>query len=587
MFKHIAVGAVITLLLLGGSSIALADSNTGDGGTGLHFTYTLLSNGNVSDVAYGNLSLASNVNATGFPVSQNGGIVSTKTMTLFGGQDSKDLWFGTAHQSMQPLSTRENVTMALALATDPVFLGNNLINTDSVELPMDIKATYGWNVYSLSTGNYSAYLLTNGKVYTQSGKNVTFYSNQLTTFSTLMVGFIMRGDVQTLIQKYSHEDHENAFTYNQTTGNVTGRFVNFNFNRTTGLISNFTANQTGQQVFSSITGAGIGNFTSNEYLPAIRTPVLTVGGLFVYNNGSIIYAIHNNPALESKFLVYNGTISFTLSSNLTASQFSTPNEETYYNTSDLNSNLSYLANVSFGYNHRFEAGHMGVLINNSQFYGFLLINNGNLTINGKTLTVSSSTGQIAGVSFVAPEGLQRMGYEYQHRLSYAFAHRQLAGLVSVSLTNTVFSNITMSLNSSVNLSVSSTTNGKVALHLSSAVHTGTNIAVFISDQVINSAGKMYVYLDGTGITLSSYDNVINSTSSTNAYYAVIQESTGTLLVVHVPHFSNHTLVISSTPISNSGSSFSSLGLYDYLAIGAVVAAIAAVASIMAVRRKRN
>lgn len=584
MIKRIAVGVVISLLLLGGTSMALADTNAGGGETGLHFTYTLLANGNFSDITFGNMLLANNANATGYPALVNGAINTTKTMTIFSGQDSNDLWMLTSHQSMLSQTSKDNVTMALALAEKPEFLGNKPINPESVQIPMNIRASNGWNIYSLSAGNYSAYLLTNGKVSSESGSNLTFYSNESAMFIPLMAGLIIRGNVQAMIQEHSYENHENNFTYNQSTGNVTGKFVTFNINKASGQISNFTANETGQQVFSGVRSEGNGNITANADLPVIRTPVMTVGGLFVYSKGSAMYAIHNNPSLESKFLVYNGTINLTLSGNLTASEFSTPGRGISCNTSELSSNLSYIANVSFGYNHRIESGPISVLINNSNFYGFLLINNGNLQITGKTLIVTSPLNQIASVSFVAPVGLQRMDYEYQHMLSYAFTHGKLASYVSVGMSNSVHSNITMALNTSVDLSVTSLTYGKLALQLSSTEHTGTAVGLFISNQVINSTGKIYVYLDGTAITLSSYNNVINSTSDTNAFYAVIPESAGMLLIVHVPHFSNHTLVVSSSPLSNSGSGLPSLGIYDYAVIGVVAAAIA---SIMVVRRKKN
>lgn len=591
MYRHLAVGLVLSFLLLGTMSIAVADTNTGDS-SGANFTYSILANGNVSGLAYGSLSLASNINSTGYPASlAANGLASTKTMTLVGGQESSRLLFVSAHESQNVNQvTRNNVTMTFTLSVQVALLGNNIKNLDLGDAPINNIGSSGWVVYKLAAGNITGYFFSNGKLLESSGNNLTFYSNQTGSYTPLISGFMSRGDALSLIHEYSVKDHENAFAYNNTTGAVTGKFLSFNVNGTDGNLSNFTSVLAGQQVFSYITSNGSGNLTSNSELPVLQSPITLAGGLFVYQNGSSIFAIHDNPSLQSKFIVYNGTVTFRLAKGLVASSFATLGQNKSYNKSELNSNLSYMANASFGFDHEVEAGHSAVAIAGSAFYGLLLVNNANLTISGNVLTVTSAKDGIASVSFVAPVGLQNMSAQEQGRLAYAISHRLIAAQLSFDFLNSAISQLTMNLNNSINVSVSASNQGRISLTLSSVNHRGANIAIFLSNQVINtsSSGTVYVYLDGAQVSISTYDGVVNSTSSVNASYAVIQENSGILLLVHIPHFSNHTLVVSSSVITTSGNSgIFGNGIYDYVGIGAVLTVIAGVSIMAIVKRKRD
>jgi hypothetical protein len=309
--------------------------------------------------------------------------------------------------------------------------------------------------------------------------------------------------------------------------------------------------------------------------------------MFVYSNGSKLYSIHNNPTLQSSFLVYNGTMNFMLGKGLIATNFTTVGKDTNYNLSKMGSNLSYDANTTFEFDHEFGAGHNTVAISGNGFLGFLLVNNANVTIANGLLTISSPLNSTAKVSFLAPPGLQDLNSTIQNRLQYAMAHGRLAGQISINFVNSTISNLTMNLNASVNFSISSVNAGKVSFNLASHDHQGTNVAVFISNSVLKNIGNgtVYVYLDGARVSLSSYNGVVNSTSDVSASYAVIQENSGVLVIVHIPHFSNHTLVISSTAIQPSGTLTPTD--YGYIAIGGVAAVIAAIGAISILRRKRE
>lgn len=589
MLKQLTIGIVISMLMLGTASVALADSNGSDNVSGNIFTYTLHSNGNLTNVSYGTTVLALDVNATGYPVSQySTGQVSTKTMTIFNGMDSKSFLLGTAHSALIG-GEKNNVTISFNLAVNASMTGKNIENLDLGDNPFGVT-TSNWVVYLLETPNLTGYLISNGNPIKTSSTHLTFYSNdsnKMTGGYPLVAGFISRGSAESLLEKYSLEHHEDKFTYNSTSGNVTGSFLSFVFNSTNGNITDFTSISANREVFSNINVSGTGTLLAENDLPVFHSSVITVGGMFVYSNGSKLYSIHNNPTLQSSFLVYNGTMNFMLGKGLNATNFTTAGKDTNYNLSMMGSNLSYDANTTFEFDHEFGAGHNTVAISGNGFLGLLLVNNANVSINHGLLTISSGYNSTAKVSFLAPPGLQDLNSTIQNHLQFAIAHGKLAGQISINFVNSTISNLTMNINASVNFSISSVNAGKVSFNLGSHEHQGTNVAVFISNNVLNSTGSgtIYVYLDGARVGLSSYNGVINSTSDVSASYAVIQESSGVLVLVHIPHFSNHTLVISSTAIQPSGTLTQTD--YEYIAIGGVAAVIAAIGVFAILRRKRE
>ncbi|EQD75404.1 hypothetical protein B1B_02148, partial [mine drainage metagenome] len=134
--------------------------------------------------------------------------------------------------------------------------------------------------------------------------------------------------------------------------------------------------------------------------------------------------------------------------------------------------------------------------------------------------------------------------------------------------------------------VSSVSNGKVVLNLSAATghHEGTNVLIFVSNSVIANGSTIHLSFDGKVVTLTSVGGVINATSSTEASFATMKASGGTLIILHVPHFSNHTVDIYSSSASTSPLTT----IYqnaDLVVLGSVIAVIVAISVVAVVRRK--
>lgn len=78
-------------------------------------------------------------------------------------------------------------------------------------------------------------------------------------------------------------------------------------------------------------------------------------------------------------------------------------------------------------------------------------------------------------------------------------------------------------------------------------------------------------------------DILNVTSTTNASFAVYTENSGDLLILHIPHFSNHTVEISTTPFTSSPVTGN---LNEYVTIGALIVAVVVIVGVAYFIRKK-
>jgi hypothetical protein len=339
-------------------------------------------------------------------------------------------------------------------------------------------------------------------------------------------------------------------------------------------------------VFNSINASGNGAIGEQSDVPAFSlNQPMTMGSVFFYANSSYVYAMHNDPALQSNFFVSNGSMTFNVSSGISMSVFSTQGTDSTYSNAQISSNVSYDNNSTLGLDHEVEAGKTAVYLTGQNFTGFLMIHNGNVQVNNATgtVTVSTAGNGIAKISFVAPVGLQSHDYKDLQELNQAILNHRIAAQLILNQQNGTLANMSIFYNSSVHMVLVNSVSGKVVVKVSSLQHEGTNLAIFVSNKVLSNSSKIYVSFDGKSVALSTVNNTINVTSSTTAYYATINESNGVLVLIHVPHFSNHTIEISSSPLTVTNNPLSPNDEI-YIAVGAIVV-IAAIAGIAVRRRK--
>ena len=455
-----------------------------------------------------------------------------------------------------------------------------------------------WSLFKIENYKYNGFFFTNGKVHVNTTTNESLTTTGVGVASTSMVisGFISSGSLNNVMEKYAleHEHEGNKFSYNNTTEAVTGKYVNFNFNSSSGIITNYEINSSKPMtVFTEINASGNGTIGSYRNFPAfsLNHPVV-YGSVFFYANNSYIYAIHNNPALQMGLLLDNGTMMFKVPTGLNVTSFVhlSGSESEKMNSSTVSSNVSADQNETLGLNHEVEVGTTTFFIHNASMRGFLTVSGvgTNAKFNSTTNEIVVNTTKTAQIHFVSPPGLRNINETDFRDMKYALEHGDLGAQLSIESLNGTAANYTTYYNGSIKMQLLSVSNGQVKIAVSSTSHHGTNVAFYVNKTFLNAnSGKIYVSFDGNSITLTSTLNgTLTVNSSTNAYYAVVNQPNGYLVVVHVPHFSNHTIVISGTPLSTTSPLKLPVTLSP-LELGIVgVAVVAVIAGIVVVIRRR-
>lgn len=586
-YKVILSLAIIPILLIAAGGTAFGDNaDTSTASSGNYVFSANVTASTLTNLSYqgenGNLLLASEVYASSsaaaslsISIDQNALKLDNATI-LKNGQENVFLMLSNKMGSYQnyTLNPMGNISKV------KLDLGTQMQDT-MMNMGMTFGANFGLNstVYSFIVNESEFYVFSNGQS-TQNSHALSFHSN-----GYLLTGIISFGGLVSSVNHYRYV-MENRFSYNNSTGNVTGKYTSFNLNASSGMISSFTENTLNKTIFEKAYVTGNGTMFAQAQFPAMPkdTPII-MGSLLVYGNSTAIIAIHDNPALESGFVIDNGTLHLMLATGLNATIVTTLGTDISM-SAQVGWNLSKTDNESLDLNGNIEAGHHAVLIRGNGVVAYLLLHNAMVNVSGNTISINS-TG-ISQVAFVSPPGLQEKNFTFSSEIQKAIDNGRIAAEISISGTSSASVNITISFNTTVKAVVTSVSNGKVVLNLSaeSGHHMGTNVLIFVSNSVIANGSTIHLLFDGQQVTLSSVNGVINATSSIDASFATLKVSGGTLVVLHVPHFSNHTVEIYSGSATSSPLGILSQNL-DLVVLGAVLAVIVALSAVAVRMRKKK
>lgn len=585
MISKIVIVGLLTVLVLSSVSMAASGQPVNTAGESMgHYSFTLAGNSTIKGLTYnsdGSTSMLAynitvdGVNCVTLPSTMNLNMVSTSNMTVVSMEQMHALLVSTSSRSGSEAKIVVNLT------TQPVEVKNNMkIEFQSqvgsmLSSNMNIQSSSQMNVFEISNGSFMGYLFTNGNT-KLSNNNTTITaskSSSLLSSSKLVAGFVSNGNFKGMLKNYfsKHKNHE-QFEYNATTGLVSGSFVNFKFNSSTGVISNFTSHiGNNTVVFQNISASGNGTIGSSSQVPPFRVgQPLEMGSIFFYANNSYTYAIHNNPSIESNFFVDNGTMVFNVSPGLKISEHNiTYGFHSTMNVSEAFENSSVAANATLGLNDSYLLSATSIMVSGHGYFGIMSIRGGDVTISGSKISVTTSG--LAGISMVSPPGLQMINSSLEKGFQNSIASGKLAGQIAISSDNGSSSNMSIFFNSSLRMTVTSVQNGKVTVEVGSSQQKGTSISIFVSDKFVSNSGKIYVTFDGNSAILSSLNGTLNASSTTSAYYTTVQENSGTVVIIHIPHFSNHTIEVSSTPSVTPTSS--GLNTMDYEIVGGLGAVV--------------
>ena len=438
-------------------------------------------------------------------------------------------------------------------------------------------------MYTVTVDNMSFMLFSTVKANLSDSNQTLTYSGQNSLTGNIYVGLVSTSALQDSFEKQL-SDHRNAFIYNNTTGAVSGKFLSFNFNDTTGVFTNYTSNETGNSIFTSMEASGngtIGLDNPNPMFPTV-SPVLT-GNLFFYGNNTVVYQIHDNPSLVNNIYLSNGTLNLSVAKGLNVTIYRPQVSDVQHE--NLSGNLNYTG-VSLGDQFDVEASSTIVLLHNSTFRASLFAHHATVSYNNTTGQLSLTTNDNAKITFVAPPGFQQINHHIANVIQYAVEHGKLAAMVVLGAPGINNSNMSVSYNSTMNINIQNVNTNSVTIKVGSkSSHEGTNFGIFVPNGVIANNSKIVVTFDSKNtVTVSNISSVINATSNTQASIYKVSVNGGTLIVIHVPHFSNHTIQISAV---NSQAGLPGLPGNDSLyVLGGAVVVVALVGIGLATRKRK-
>ncbi len=597
MLKQLAMVAVAVIIALSAVSIATADGNsnsltsTNSVTVGNYLLENTTTTGSfnlsyVNDNAH--ILVANSVNATGQSVSTT----STKlfnadnthtlgnNLTVFTAGSEKTLILATQGLTA---GVTPSITLNLTSPVSSVML-NQMQNSFLSEHSSSLVSTFFANkVYTVTVDNMSFMLFSTVKANLSDSNQTLTYSGQNSLTGNIYVGLVSTSALQDSFEKQL-SDHRNAFIYNNTTGAVSGKFLSFNFNDTTGVFTNYTSNETGNSIFTTMEASGngtIGLDNPNPMFPTV-SPVLT-GNLFFYGNNTVVYQIHDNPSLVNNIYLSNGTLNLSVAKGLNVTIYRPQVSDVQHE--NLSGNLNYTG-VSLGDQFDVEASSTIVLLHNSTFRASLFAHHATVSYNNTTGQLSLTTNDNAKITFVAPPGFQQINHHIANVIQYAVEHGKLAAMVVLGAPGINNSNMSVSYNSTMNINIQNVNTNSVTIKVGSkSSHEGTNFGIFVPNGVIANNSKIVVTFDSKNtVTVSNISSVINATSNTQASIYKVSVNGGTLIVIHVPHFSNHTIQISAV---NSQAGLPGLPGNDSLyVLGGAVVVVALVGIGLATRKRK-
>ena len=603
--NKITIAAIaVVFILASGSAISLASSGNINGAIttktidGYSVSYNSTS-GFIKDVSYeymtgGHVTLASGIYVNGTQINTNMFLkneisLDSGRVVIFGNNvpQSIGIMTGSTGHSNMDIHLNESARV----------LQSNFRLSSSSQFQfggMGMKTYSGmqFRSYEIMNGNFSGVIVTDGKVsLTGSNSNTVMSIEQVnSTFmekiTPLFAVFVTSQNIQNLLQNHKNQLLSNKFAYNATTGKVVGKYVSFQFNNSTNTVSNMnlTSHSINSTLFSSVKISGNGTIGKGFNIPSFKIgSVDTYGSIFFYANDTYIMTVHDNPVAQSSYIVNNGTIIFSLPDHSNVSMLRMNGFDTRVNESMVLSGSSFQEKEMFGLNNRVSFGTEVLKINTPNVTEIMVVNGGNITVkNNSTITVK--TGKYAMINVVVPPGLHNLG-KYEKRLDNALSSGKIAAELSIN-GNTNSQNFTMSFNSTVITNITSISSGHAIISVSALPghKQGTNVVIFLSNTFLQNSHNVYIKFDGTVISSMSMNGLLNDTSSVSAAYSVYAESNGDLVIMHIPHFSKHTIEVSNTEFPSTTATVSSLLIP---VIGVVIAAAVIVGAVVFIRKRNN
>lgn len=541
--------------------------------------------GNVHNLTFaspnGSILLANDILSSGknTSVASHGHMDLSKTLTLqsstlFVTNDSDMLYFASTSKSGGSLVYMNfSLPSAVTVMSFPASQSSlHTYNSNSLLTGFMVNPVYRMTV----TGGYIYYMSNAFSNISSDGRTIVFGNVTLNQGMPLLVAVTPSASL-----KYSIDSQINngsissdPISYDSASGSVTGKYISFSFDSSTGTISEYKNLYSNTVVFSNIHSFGDGYIGIDSVSPLFPTSEpIAAGSVFFYANSTSVYKIHNTVATPGSFYTSNGTTIFQLWPGLNASVFH-PSQMGNQVKERFGSNYSDYLNLGIGRAFEISFSPTIVSISNSAFSAELIVHNGNVTVTGNIIEVSTS--KIAFSQFVVQNEFLNTSLHVRNQLQYALQNGKMGAVISLWRNGTTGYNTTNYYNSSLQLMIQNALSNRVQIQLKSQYQSGTNIAIFIPNSIIQNTSQFRALLNNQSmVKLQNMDRLINSTEQSQGQYYLTQVDGGTLVLLHIPHFSEQNLEITGaeknpldwTPVIYSAIIISVVvvaGIYSYI-----------------------
>ena len=307
MFKKAMLMLLLLVLVAGAASVAVADSPSVQGSQQLgNYTFQYNSTtGTINNLSYStdsaNLLLAHNISVSGRNISNTNNLEDLQAKdfgnaTVLYKEEMNAFVLLTKGDS---LNTQPSMVFNLSNPVDipranvSMYFGSSVDNYLNSSMNTGVHLGYKWNVVTVSVsdsnGTYYGFLVTNGNL-AVSNNNTTVTVSKKTTLlnGPLIAGFVTHGNLRDQVEKYMGDHHsEYSLSYNTTSGVASGKFIKFDFNQSTGVVTNYTSLANSIKVFNSINASGNGSIGQQSDVPTFSLNQPTaLGSVFFYANSS-------------------------------------------------------------------------------------------------------------------------------------------------------------------------------------------------------------------------------------------------------------------------------------------------------------
>ncbi len=335
---------------------------------------------------------------------------------------------------------------------------------------------------------------------------------------------------------------------NYSDGVVTGDFIRFELNGTTGTITNYTL-MTGDQeivVFDSVSVAGL----SPEDISA-------QGSVMLIKGGAIQIIIHDNPTCMIH-IIANGTLaaaSFVVSENVHVTEGVIGDRE-YVN------------------------------INGTGVDAVLATDNGTIVVDeveGRTFL--NATFEDDHLMFRALPTFTNRNMESERMLMNAFMHSRLAGEISVLVRNGTAMFNTMEYQHQFRIQLMEAQQNRIMLQVSSDDHEGRLVVMTMDQETLQLQNReLVVKMDGTALREGSLTDVLNANGqqAENATFCMLNQGDISQVLVYIPSFSVHSLSAEAVAAETDANVLGQTGLIALIVVLGVIGVIA----IVLIKRRR-